>query len=90
MMRMHVVARGHVQGVGFRWFVREAARSVDLAGWVRNRGDGGVEVEAEGPAAAIRELRATIARGPLGAVVASVDELEVTADALPAPFAILR
>ena len=26
MTRFHVVVRGRVQGVGFRWFVREAAR----------------------------------------------------------------
>ena len=30
-MRLHAVVRGRVQGVGFRWFVREAARSLDLA-----------------------------------------------------------
>ena len=47
-MRVHLVVRGRVQGVGFRWFVKEVARGLDLAGWVKNRADGGVEVVAEG------------------------------------------
>ena len=51
VMQLHVVVRGRVQGVGFRWFVREAARALGLAGWVRNRPDGSVEVAAEGDAA---------------------------------------
>ena len=41
-MRVRLVISGRVQGVGFRWFVREAARRHRLAGWVRNRSDGNV------------------------------------------------
>ena len=33
---LHVVVRGQVQGVGFRWFVRERARELGIGGWVRN------------------------------------------------------
>lgn len=91
MTRLHVLVRGRVQGVGFRWFVREAAREAKLAGWVRNRQDGAVEVEAEGTVAALEAFRAVVARGPDGAVVTSVDELEVSsADALSQPFTIIR
>ena len=87
---MHVVIRGRVQGVGFRWFVLEAARHAGLAGWVRNRHDGSVELEAEGPAAALDDFRQTVARGPSGAVVSSVDEVAVSTDALAQPFTIIR
>lgn len=90
MRRIHVVVRGRVQGVGFRWFVREAARGAQLAGWVRNCRDGAVEVEAEGPAAALEAFRATIARGPDGAVVASVDDVQASTEALAQPFTIIR
>lgn len=89
-MRMHVVVRGRVQGVGFRWFVREAARGAKLAGWVRNRPDGGVELEAEGPVDALDAFRAVIARGPDGAAVASVDEVALSSEALVQPFTIIR
>jgi acylphosphatase len=88
--RFHVVLRGRVQGVGFRWFVREAAREVGIAGWVRNRADGAVEVEAEGSAAVLESFRALIARGPHGAAVSSVDEVAVSTEALAQPFTIIR
>jgi acylphosphatase len=90
MTRMHVVVRGRVQGVGFRWFVRETARDARLAGWVRNRQDGAVELEVEGSPAALDAFRATIARGPDGAVVSSIDDLAATTETLSQPFTIIR
>jgi acylphosphatase len=88
--RLHVVVRGRVQGVGFRWFVREAARALDLAGHVLNRRDGGVEVEAEGSASALAALRRRLEEGPDGARVESLDELPSSAAALERPFTITR
>jgi len=46
-VRKRYVARGMVQGVGFRWFVRDAAAKLSVTGWVRNLGDGSVELEAQ-------------------------------------------
>ena len=42
------VVRGRVQGVGFRWFVEREAHILGIAGWVRNKSDGSVEVLAMG------------------------------------------
>ena len=83
--------RGTVQGVGFRWFVVSRARPLELAGWVRNQDDGGVEVLASGPDAALAALHAALRAGPPGASVESVsrDTAEV-ATALPHPFAVVR
>ena len=89
-MRLHVVVRGRVQGVGFRWFVRQTARQLDLAGWVRNRPDGCVEVAADGDAASIHALRRELQRGPDGASVKSVDDVDTSAEPLDRPFTILK
>ncbi|HEY4129250.1 MAG TPA: acylphosphatase [Gemmatimonadaceae bacterium] len=90
MSHLHVVVRGRVQGVGFRWFVRERARALDLAGWVMNRGDGCVEVAADGAEHAIAQLRAVLGRGPDGANVTAVEDLESNDGSLDRPFTIAR
>jgi len=51
-----IVFRGRVQGVGFRQHTRGLARGFPLIGYVRNLGDGSVEVVAKGPASAIHGL----------------------------------
>ena len=47
-VRVVAVVSGHVQGVGYRWFVRELASAAGLAGSARNLPDGRVEVVLEG------------------------------------------
>ena len=71
--RLEAVVRGVVQGVGFRFFVEREARCLGLAGYVRNRGDGSVEVVAEGAQGLLEELLASLKRGPLGAHVSAVE-----------------
>jgi acylphosphatase len=85
------LVRGRVQGVGFRWFVLGAARELGVAGWVRNRSDGGVEVAAEGAADALSRLRHALASGPPGARVDDVSAHPVQdSEPLPHPFRILE
>jgi len=48
MERRTVYYRGHVQGVGFRYTARHAARGFQVTGFVRNLDDGRVELVAEG------------------------------------------
>ena len=86
--RLHLRAYGTVQGVGFRWFVRSAARTLRLAGYVTNRSDGSVELEAAGPDTALEELSRTVQHGPPHAHVERVDTLEPGTGALPSPFEI--
>ncbi len=73
LTRRHLVVRGRVQGVGFRWFARETAASLNLTGWVRNREDGSVETEAQGMQEAIDEF---IKRLKTGNPAAQVDLIE--------------
>ena len=71
--RLHAEVRGRVQGVGFRWFVQAAAQRRGLIGWTRNLADGRtVELVAEGPKPALKELLAELRRGPSGSRVEAV------------------
>ena len=56
-------AEGRVQGVGFRIFVRTAARGLGVTGWVKNMRDGSVTMELQGDAATVERLIAEIKRG---------------------------
>ncbi|HRL49980.1 MAG TPA: acylphosphatase [Propioniciclava sp.] len=58
----HVVVwvEGNVQGVGYRWWVTQHAEDLGLIGHARNLGDGRVEIEAQGPKAAVDELIALV------------------------------
>ncbi|HRN49962.1 MAG TPA: acylphosphatase [Anaerolineales bacterium] len=56
--RMTALVSGGVQGVGFRYFVWQQARSLALTGWVRNLHSGSVDVLAEGPRPALEQLAA--------------------------------
>ena len=73
MHRVHAVVRGRVQGVGFRYFARRRALALGLTGWVRNRGDGGVELEAEGDRVALEAFLEALRQGPSASRVSSVD-----------------
>ena len=72
------VVSGRVQGVGFRYFVQEAATVEGLIGWVRNLPDGRVEILAEGDAEAVERFSRHIERGPSLARVERVETAEET------------
>jgi acylphosphatase len=69
---------GRVQGVGFRWFARQAARELGLAGRVRNLPDGRVEVEVAGERVPVEAFRAQLRQGPPGARVTGLEEQEIS------------
>ena len=72
LSRIRVKVSGYVQGVGFRLFVVDEARALGLKGYVRNDGDGGVEVVAEGDAGMLNELASSIRQGPSAATITDV------------------
>lgn len=94
-MRARFRAEGRVQGVGFRWWAREEARALELAGFVRNDPDGAVSGEAEGDEAVLEAFRGLLSKGPAQARVADlrweVDAGQGTgAQSLPFPYEIQR
>jgi len=81
LLQLHAIVQGHVQGVGFRYFVLESAQSLGLNGWVRNRWDGSVEVIVEGKRDILEMLVKALYEGPRSSRVSNVqvewrDELE--------------
>ncbi len=61
---VHLIAHGKVQGVGFRFFVRDQASSSGLKGWVKNLRDGTVEIHAEGEKEILLDLIEKVEKGP--------------------------
>ena len=88
--RLHAFVHGRVHGVGYRATTMDEARRLGLAGWVRNRVDGTVEVLAEGPEANLALFVAYLNRGPWGARVTSVVEDWSEAQGAPMPFQFKR
>ncbi len=76
MMRMTAIARGRVQGVGYRYFVTDCAQKTGITGFVRNLPDGSVMIVAEG-GDEILENFIHMARAE-GDPLIRVEELEVT------------
>ncbi len=76
MVARHVIVRGRVQGVGFRYAMIAAARACGVVGWVRNRIDGSVEALLQGEAGAVERAIAWCRRGPPQAHVQAVDVTE--------------
>lgn len=68
---------GRVQGVGFRFFVHEAALLEHVSGWVKNRPDGRVEALAQGPHDALQRFEEQLRLGPPSARVDAVEVTEV-------------
>ena len=60
IVRKHIIFRGRVQGVGFRYHSTYKAENLGLTGGVRNCYDGSVEMEVQGSEASIREMLARI------------------------------
>jgi acylphosphatase len=69
MKHVDIVVEGCVQGVGFRWSARVAARQLGVSGFVRNRQDGSVALEAEGEDQAVDRFLEWCRHGPRSAVV---------------------
>jgi acylphosphatase len=66
---------GRVQGVGYRDWARRRAERLGLAGYVRNRPDGSVEVLAAGPAMALDIFITACRHGPPSAHVSRLEHV---------------
>ncbi len=86
---IHIIVDGHVQGVGYRYFVYDFAAQKGLTGWVRNRYTGEVEILAEGLQSDLDGLVEHARRGPSRSMVTDLKYEWRTASRLYDKFAVL-
>jgi len=83
LTQAHLYIKGDVIGVGFRAWTKIQAKVIGVSGWVRNSHDkserfgpnGGVEAKVQGEENAVRQMIATIEKGPPVAQVEEVDTI---------------
>ena len=56
MISKRAIFEGRVQGVGFRYEVKDIAKGFDITGWVKNLPDGTVELLATGEEEEVEEF----------------------------------
>ena len=69
-----IIVKGSVQGVGFRRFVFENAKKLNLKGYAKNLSNGNVEIVVAGDEEKIKELYEACKIGP---PLARVEEVEI-------------
>lgn len=79
MRTVTITVTGRVQGVGFRYALRNEAQRLGTRGWVRNRHDGAVEALVAGDPDAVEGVIAWAHDGPPSARVDDVDVVENSA-----------
>lgn len=89
-MTLKWVISGLVQGVGFRWYVKRRADRLGLKGWVKNLPTGQVEVVAEGPEEALRQLEEFLHKGPPAARVDGVEKWQISDEVIDDNFFDIR
>ena len=73
MSGRQVFYEGRVQGVGFRWTVKNLARGYDVIGWVKNLPDGRVELQCSGDTEEVEAFLEAIVESELKSHIKKVD-----------------
>ena len=74
MKSVQVFYQGRVQGVGFRYSVRQIAKGFNVIGWVRNLPDGGVELQVSGETEEVNAFLQAIPQSELGSLIKDASE----------------
>ncbi|GGE45299.1 acylphosphatase [Pullulanibacillus camelliae] len=78
--RLHIIVKGLVQGVGFRYFTQSNAVKHQLKGWVRNLTNGDVEIDVQGASSNLEHFINAIKAGP---PYGRIDAIHINDDSLP-------
>ena len=87
---IQIVVHGDVQGVGFRWFTRQAAEHLGVCGTVANQRDGTVRIVARGRPEVLDRFQALVREGPPHSYVTHLDVHELTETFSGGGFSILH
>ena len=79
MISLQVFYEGNVQGVGFRYTLKQIAKGFDVIGWVKNLRDGRVELQASGEEAEVRAFLDAILQSELRAHIRNQTESRLSA-----------
>lgn len=82
MTARHLIIHGRVQGVFYRDWTVQTARSLGLAGWVRNLPDGTVEAHIQGERQAVERMVAAMEGGPPRARVERIEARAIDSEGL--------
>ena len=75
-----MIYTGRVQGVGFRYSVKQIAAGYEVTGWVRNLADGTVELLAAGVPAEVDAFLVAVASSHLGGYIKEARRGPVSSD----------
>ena len=84
----HLIIKGVVQGVSYRYYSSEEAKKLGLKGWVRNLNNGDVEMEISGEEEVLTLMVNWCYQGSPSAEVSEVEVKEITLDQIPSNFEI--
>ena len=73
----HIIVHGRVQGVGFRYFVQNVGRQMELVGNVSNAPDSTVDIVVEGEAGKVADFIRQVEKGPSLSRVQRIDVLDI-------------
>ena len=88
MLSLEVFYEGRVQGVGFRWSVRNVAKGFDVTGWVRNLADGRVQMQVTGEEQEVRDFLEAVGQSELRALIRKQTESKLDKPVLARGFEI--
>lgn len=83
MSLQHIKVIGRVQGIGYRRWATDAARKLNLSGWVRNVSDGSVEIMVQGSQESTNQFLKQCLKGPAFAMVLGIQPITVPERSAP-------